>query len=76
MKIIKIVTHYSEDDPQFYRDYYCIEVFIDEVKVKHYGDHYHDKGRDKVDGFLDALCVMDIKHLVIHEYIADGMTRC
>lgn len=36
-------------------DYWAYSVQVDGVEVARYGDHYHDKGADKAEGFVDAL---------------------
>lgn len=51
---ILIITHYAKDDPQFVYDYCDIEIFVDGKLVKEYGDYYHDNGKEKVEGFIDA----------------------
>lgn len=49
------VIHYSERDKNCGGDYREIEIFMDDKLVETYGDHYHDKGRDKSEGFYDAV---------------------
>lgn len=51
----KVAIHYvfpSEDD--FGGDYYAVRVLFDGKQVVEYGDHYHDKGEDKADGFIEG----------------------
>ncbi len=52
---LKIVTHFTTDDPEFCADYYDIELFdeSDEL-VTEFGDYYHDRGDDKVEGFIEG----------------------
>ena len=54
---ILIRTHYGLDDPQFMGDYYAVELFFDDdpIPVLSYGDYYHDKGKEKVEGIVDLL---------------------
>lgn len=70
---IKIVTHYAESDLDFSYDYLDIEIYVDDVCVQQYGDHYHDKGSEKVDGWLDGFkFAMKWKNLnVQHINVAD-----
>jgi hypothetical protein len=35
-------------------DYDAIEVIIDGETVAEYGDHYHDKGFEKAEGFVEG----------------------
>ena len=57
MRNIKVITWYAEDDVDCTGDYYSISlVDVDtgnEIQV--YGDSYHDKGKEKIEGFLDGL---------------------
>lgn len=57
--ILRQETYYSQDDPECYEDYYGIALF-DEMgeKIVEYGDHYHDKGEEKMEGFLDGMRYM------------------
>lgn len=52
---VKIVTHYEQSDTDCSGEYYDIEVFINNRLVAEYGDYYHDKGEEKVEGFIAAL---------------------
>lgn len=52
---IEIVTNYCSDDPKFSGDFCEVDIYIDEQLVISYGDYYHDKGWEKVEGFLDAV---------------------
>lgn len=36
-------------------DYSRIEIYRDDVLVQEYGDQYHDKGREKAEGFFDGI---------------------
>jgi hypothetical protein len=54
MKKIEIVTHYAEDDEDCSCDYYSVDVKIGGKVVRHYSDHYHDKGAEKADSFVDG----------------------
>ena len=62
---VKIVKHYSIEDPEFYGDYGSIQIFINGDLAIEYGDYYHDKGQEKVDGFLDALRFLSKKEKII-----------
>jgi hypothetical protein len=54
----KEVVHYSKTDVYFGGDYREIEIFMNGDLVASYGDHYHDKGREKADGFYDAISIV------------------
>lgn len=51
---VKVITHYKEEDVYFKDDYCDIEILIDGKPVIYFGDHYHDKGREKSKGFIEA----------------------
>lgn len=53
---IEIIKHYAKDDKDFCEDYYSITVKINGKKVRHYGDYYHDKGKEKAEAFIDGIC--------------------
>jgi len=50
-----VVYHYSVDDPKFTGDYYEIELFMEGSCVATWGDDYHDKGREKLAGFIQGV---------------------
>ena len=66
MKIKKII-HYSEDDPEFSSDYTSIDLYINDKLVYTYGDYYHDKGQEKIEGFIDCIDYM-VKEKLIKSY--------
>jgi len=55
---VTMVVHYPKSDREMWGDYYdvTIDVTLD-TKTYHqeYGDHYHEKGVSKAEGFVDAL---------------------
>ena len=53
--LIEVVTHYHQDDVRCSSDYIDMEIFVDGEFVKSWGDDYHDKGHEKVEGFLEAV---------------------
>jgi major membrane immunogen (membrane-anchored lipoprotein) len=56
MHKFKIITHFLEEDEYCTGDY-C-SVTIEDQKgniVKSYGDYYHDKGREKAEGFIEGV---------------------
>jgi|GEM_PF-6372807 len=55
IKSVEIVTHFLKDDPECICDYTSVDILINGKRVEDYGDAYHDRGDEKVDGFLDAL---------------------
>lgn len=72
---INISTYYCEDDFEFNSDYTHIILSIDnphlqngQIYLKRFGNHYHDKGQDKLEA-----CIEMFKHLykdkyIIHQY--------
>lgn len=52
---VKVVMHFPKWDTKYYGDYSSIDVYIDGQCVTTYGDYYHDKGLDKVEGFIEGL---------------------
>lgn len=76
---LRVVTHYAEEDEDCDGDYYSIEVFdvITGERVQHFGDYYHDKGRDKSEVFIETINWIrkrcDLPDVEIEdERIADG----
>lgn len=59
IKGVTITTHYQKSDKKCWGDYYSVDVLVradgGREFAAHYGDYYHDKGHDKVEGFLDAI---------------------
>lgn len=71
---LTIRTHYSTDDPECYGDYHSIDL-VDSVSgrvIQSYGDYYHDKGSEKVEGFLDGLRFLGVSVKVTREDVADS----
>jgi len=52
---VKKITHYQKDDEDFIKDFCSVEIFIDGMKTKHYGDWHHDKGEVKAEAYIDAI---------------------
>lgn len=71
MQKIKIITHYAEDDPSCENDYYQIEIFVNDKLVKTYGDQYHDKGREKAQGFMDGIRALTEYYSLTDTKLAD-----
>lgn len=73
LKTVERVTHYPDTDPECGSDYYDVEL-IDRATGKQivaYGDAYHDRGSEKMDGFLDALTKQNADLEIIHSDVAD-----
>jgi len=73
---INQLTHYAEDDLSCNGDYYSIDLEVKKdgevIFEKRYGDSYHDKGREQVEGVLGFIeVVFGIYHLT-KTSIADG----
>lgn len=50
---IEVVYHYSKEEGTD-GDYSDVEIKLNGKQVQTYDDDYHDKGRDKVVGWLDC----------------------
>jgi hypothetical protein len=76
--IIKLtqVIHFDEDDKTFGGDYFSVELKDENGKViAAYGDCYHDKGAEKVEGFIAGVeWAARRKVNLVTERIADGQT--
>lgn len=48
----KAVYHYPIYDEEFGGDFLGIELFHDGEMVQWFGDYYHDKGEEKLGGFI------------------------
>ena len=68
---LTIITHYAENDPEFTSDYHSIGIYIDGELVREYGDSYHDKGKEKVEGYLNALDDLTMLDAIEHKSVAD-----
>ncbi len=55
---VTVVTHYALNDPECISDYCYIELLLNGEPIIAYGDAYHAKGREKVEGFIDCLSWM------------------
>ena len=51
---ITIVMHYHKEDKDFMSDCGNVDIIVNGLKAKTYGDWYHDKGEEKAQGFIDA----------------------
>ncbi len=51
---VKVITHYDKKDTTFSGDYCSIDIEINGIPVVSFGDHYHDHGREKCQGFIEA----------------------
>ena len=56
---VTVTTHYPKSDPEMWGDYYDVDIYISAPDGREYGmqygDHYHNRGIDKAEGFVDAL---------------------
>lgn len=51
---IKVITHYAKDDTGFFGDYLSIDIKISNRIVVSFGDDYHDKGLEKLEGWIEG----------------------
>jgi hypothetical protein len=82
MRIIIVTHHDRKEDPNCECDYCGISVWIEKPEwvlapnflscVATYGDHYHDKGLQKAEGFVDALKSIFDTTEVVYESRADA----
>jgi len=69
---VAVTRHYAKDDPECIGEYRWIDVIVDEVIVKTYGD-YNDRGKEKADGFIDGLTFgIDKPFELQYAYVADS----
>jgi len=55
-----VVTHFRDDDKECWGDYCSIDILDEKGNlIETYGDYYHDKGDEKVQGFIDAIEYID-----------------
>ena len=55
---VTVTTHYPKSDKNKDGDYYDVTVDATVLEQQYhweYGDSYHDKGREKAEGVVDAL---------------------
>lgn len=53
---LKQVTHYPKSDPDCDGDYYDIELLSETgMVIVEYGDYYHEKGEEKMEGFIEGV---------------------
>jgi len=55
IKKIDVIQHYLIDDKDCIGDYCSVEIRINDEIIIEYGDYYFDRGKERADGFLDAL---------------------
>ena len=72
---LKIITHYAEEDVSCCFDYYSIEILDENGKsICFYGDSYHDKGKEKIEGFIAGVeYILGEEVQIIEENKADGV---
>lgn len=73
MKKIIHTTRYGNDDADCSCDYY--EVILsreDGTEIRRFGDYYHDKGREKAEGFIDGLKLvypaLEVEYRTVSDY--------
>lgn len=73
-KNVTVITHFDKDeDPDCSGDYREIEIKIEDeftTWIETYGDAYHDRGKEKVEGFIDGLKYAFGKRNVKVKYIS------
>jgi hypothetical protein len=51
---LTIVEIFSREDEDFGGDYIEVEVRDGDDLITEYGDHYHDKGRERAEAFIEG----------------------
>ena len=54
-KKLTIISRFDKNDENCSGDYCEVKLLIDEKLAITYGDYYHDKGSEKIEGFIDGL---------------------
>lgn len=57
-----ILTHYAKKEKNQLGDYYYVTIHKGAKKepiMKTYGDQYHDQGKEKAQGFKDAVMIYE-----------------
>lgn len=53
---LKLITHFEEcEEEDFDGEYWGVSLWYNDKLIKSYGDYYHEKGEEKMEGFLDGL---------------------
>lgn len=52
---LKVVWRYLWDDTELDEDYYNIDVYHEDKLIVQFGDYYHDKGQEKLKGFIKGV---------------------
>ncbi len=72
---VTITVHYPKSDKEMDGDYYDVTIDLTLGKLHYqqtYGDYYHEKGTEKVQGFVDALkLIYGSKFPIIRADVAD-----
>ena len=72
VNIVKLVTHFFEDDEDQSGDYAGVDLYINDKMVKSFGDYYHDKGLEKAEAWVDCIrWIIDDDIKVERENISD-----
>ena len=68
---IKVIIHYFSDDTTFNSDYASIDIYINDFKIKSFGDAYHDDGWERAESYLDGITSFMTDVEITVENIAD-----
>jgi hypothetical protein len=73
---VKIIEHHFYDpefegEDQTLGDYAEISIEVDGIETIRYGDWYHDKGKEKAEGYIDGLRYSNSNVFVERTKIAD-----
>ena len=79
MKNLHVITGYGETEEDGtvcpYGDYHYIKVIDADTgeQILWYGDSYHDKGQEKLEGFIDGLLYSKIDYKITRsDELAEG----
>jgi hypothetical protein len=68
---VVVTTHYLKEDEDCLSDYCSVDISIDGIKIAEYGDAYHDRGREKSQGFIAAIQTFHPSWGVQYNSVAD-----
>lgn len=66
---VEIIKHFGVEDAEFSCDYSTEIIF--NYKSVFYGDQYHNKAKEYVEGFLKAFEILNIEYEIYNTKIAD-----
>ena len=62
---VQMVIHYAEEDSECGGEYYEVDILVDGKKAVTYGDHYHEKGWERAEGFIGGVMFRHKKNVEV-----------